>query len=50
MTLKTCVYLSGSGLVEGRVVFVGDETGLVSTGVPFIRLALTSANLCGCAV
>lgn len=36
--------LSASGFVGGGVGVVGDDTGLVSTGAPFSRLALTSAN------
>lgn len=50
MTLETCVYLSVSGLVGGGggLDAVGDDTGLVSMGAPFKRLALTSATLHGC--
>lgn len=48
VTLETCVYLLVSaGLVGGGVGVVGDDTGLVSTGAPFKRPALTSANLHG---
>lgn len=48
VTLETVVYLSVSGL-GARVGFVGEDTGLVSsTGAPFRRPALTSANLHGC--
>lgn len=44
---ETCVYLSVSDLVGGTVGLVGEDTGLVSTGAPFNRPALTSANLHG---
>jgi len=45
VTLEICVYLSASDLVGGAVDGVGDDTGLLSTGAPFTRPALTSANL-----
>lgn len=40
-------HLSVSVLTGGGVDLVGDVTGLVSTGDPFRRPALTSAILCG---
>lgn len=48
-TLESCVYPSAAVLAGGGVGFVGDGSGLVSTGFPFRRPALTSANLHECA-
>lgn len=42
------VYLSVAGLVGSGVGFMGEDTGLLSVGAPFKRLALTSAILHGC--